>query len=464
MLQTPNARRLFGSWGGEGGYGKLLRIAGPLILSTATHSVQMFVDRMFLSWYSPASIAAAMPAGMLSFALFSLFIGTAGYATTFVAQYSGAGMRDRIGPVVWQGMYVAAIGGIFCTALAPASGWVFRLIGHAPAVQELEAAYLRILCLGAFFPVASTALGGFFSGRGKVWPVMWINVAATAVNVTLNYLLIFGVGRFPEMGIRGAAVATVASQAFAFGLYLTLILRRSVAVQYCTRRFRLDVSLFRRLLRFGVPSGIQYLVDFGGFTVFLMVVGRIGTPELAATNIAFNINSLAFMPMLGLGMAVNVLVGQYIGDKRPGVATTTTWNGFRMSMLYMGSIAVLYVTIPGVFAGLFAPRNDRASFEAIRSTTVVLLRFVALYSLLREKPVQAGLVVLGEMTIQGNILPVRSLVEPLQLVMDNGAKRVLLPLSNRRQFMEIPPDIVEKVDMIFYSEPLAAALKALGIA
>ena len=89
--------------------------------------------------------------------------------------------------------------------------------------------------------------------------------------------------------------------------------------------------------------------------------------------------------------------------------------------------------------------------------------FVALYSLLREKPVQASLVVLGEMTIQGNVLPVRSLVEPLQVIMDNGAKRVLIPLSNRRHFMEVPPDVLEKVDPIFYSEPLAAALKALGM-
>lgn len=89
--------------------------------------------------------------------------------------------------------------------------------------------------------------------------------------------------------------------------------------------------------------------------------------------------------------------------------------------------------------------------------------FIALYSLLQEKPVQAGLVVLGEMTIQGNILPVRSLVEPLQVIMDNGAKRVLIPTSNRRQFLEVPPDILESVDPIFYSEPLTAALKALGM-
>jgi ATP-dependent Lon protease len=89
--------------------------------------------------------------------------------------------------------------------------------------------------------------------------------------------------------------------------------------------------------------------------------------------------------------------------------------------------------------------------------------FVALYSLLREMPVQAGLVVLGEMTIQGNILPVRQLTEPLRVIMDNGAKKVLIPLSNKRDFFEVPGEVVEKVDPIFYSEPLQAALKAVGI-
>lgn len=89
--------------------------------------------------------------------------------------------------------------------------------------------------------------------------------------------------------------------------------------------------------------------------------------------------------------------------------------------------------------------------------------FVALYSLLREKPTLAGLVVLGEMTIQGNIQPVRSLLEPLQVILDNGAKKVLVPVSNKRQYLEVPGDLMERVAPIFYSDPLAAALKAIGM-
>jgi ATP-dependent Lon protease len=89
--------------------------------------------------------------------------------------------------------------------------------------------------------------------------------------------------------------------------------------------------------------------------------------------------------------------------------------------------------------------------------------FVAFYSLVREMPALNGLVVLGQMTLQGNIQPLTSLIEPLQVIMDNGGKRVLIPTGNRRQFMEVPGDVLERVDPIFYSEPLQAALKGLGM-
>jgi predicted ATP-dependent Lon-type protease len=90
--------------------------------------------------------------------------------------------------------------------------------------------------------------------------------------------------------------------------------------------------------------------------------------------------------------------------------------------------------------------------------------FMFLFSLMKGQPVQPGLVVLGDMTIGGNVQPLPSLIEPLQLAMDNGARRVLIPTANRRHFLEVPGDIIEKVDPIFYSDPVAAALKAIGVA
>ena len=106
-------------WTSTGGYREVLVIAVPLILSTSAWSVQHFVDRMFLSWYSPETLAASMPAGILFFTLMSLFIGTASYVSTFVAQYFGAERYERIGPALWQGVYISLLGGLLLLCLIP---------------------------------------------------------------------------------------------------------------------------------------------------------------------------------------------------------------------------------------------------------------------------------------------------------------------------------------------------------
>jgi MATE family multidrug resistance protein len=119
-------------WNRIGGYREVLVVAIPLILSTATWSIQHFVDRMFLTWYSPISIAAAMPAGMLNFTIISIFMGTAGYVSAFVAQYYGAGRHHRIGPALWQGIYISLTGGLILLGVIPLAEPAFRLIGHSP--------------------------------------------------------------------------------------------------------------------------------------------------------------------------------------------------------------------------------------------------------------------------------------------------------------------------------------------
>lgn len=123
------------------------------------------------------------------------------------------------------------------------------------------------------------------------------------------------------------------------------------------------------------------MLDLASFTVFVLLVGRLGEKELAATTVAFSINTLAFMPMIGIGTATATLVGQRLGQNRPELAERTTWAALRLTFLYMGLIAAAYVFCPGVFVWLFAAGNDAAELQAVLPVTVVLLRFVALYSL-----------------------------------------------------------------------------------
>ena len=382
MFLKPIIRKLQHRWYCESGYREILVLAIPLILSTSAWTIQHFVDRMFLTWYSPEAIAAAMPAGILNFTVMSFFIGTAGYVSTFVAQYYGAKRYENIGPSIWQGMYLSVVGGIGFLFLIPIAEPLFRYIGHDSAVQACEVTYFKYLCFGAAPVIASSSMSGFFSGRGKTWPVMWVNVLATTVNLILDYAMIFGKWGFAERGIQGAAIATVLSQYFAVAVFAILLFRQKYDARYRTRQgWRFDKALFARLIRFGVPNGVQFFIDIMGITVFLMFVGRLGTTNLAATNIAFNLNTLAFMPMIGFAIAVTVMVGRHLGNNRPDLAERGVYSGFHITLLYMGTMAALYLLAPKILLMPYASQADPASFEAIKQLVIVLLRFVAIYSL-----------------------------------------------------------------------------------
>ncbi len=369
-------------WRGEAGYREILAVAFPLILSTGSWSIQHFVDRMFLTWYSPEAIAAALPAGLVNWTFSSFFIGVASYVNTFVAQYYGARRYHRIGPAVWQGLYLSLLAVLAVAVIYPFSEHFFRLFGHPAKVVELETEYFRILLLGAPFLVITNATSGFFTGLGKTWIVLYLNLFITGLNIVLDYLWIFGRLGFPEAGIRGAGWATVSATLVGSVIFLGYFVRPMYARQFHTLKgWRFEPSLFRRLLRFGTPNGIQFTLEILVFAIFIMLVGRYGVIELAATNITFNINTLAFLPMEGMSIAVSSLVGRRLGQNRPYLAERTTWSAFHLTFAFFGLLAAGYVLIPDVFLFPFRLRADPVQFAPIRSWVVILLRFVAIYSL-----------------------------------------------------------------------------------
>ena len=368
-------------WRSEGGYRQVLVMAIPLILSTGSWSLQGFINRMFLVWHSPESLAAAMPAGMVNYAILSIFIATAGYVSTFVAQHHGAGQDQKVGGVLWQSVPIALFAGIVNLALIPAAPAFFHWVGHVPAVQAEEVTLFRIMCLAATPVVMASAFSGMLSGLGRTRPVMVVTLAGTGLNILLDWLLIFGHWGFPEMGIAGAGWASVAAGCLQLGAYAILVFGRRYRRAYRTLNWRPDGPAFWALLRYGLPSGVQFFIDMVGFTGFILLVGRLGRNELAATNLAFNVNTIAFMPMIGIGITVSVLVGQALGRNDPALARASVRSAFDMTVLYMGIIAALFFLVPRLFLLPFAAASDPASFPAIADLTVVLLRFVAVYTL-----------------------------------------------------------------------------------
>jgi MATE family multidrug resistance protein len=370
------------NWHQEGGGRELLRLAVPLILSNSFLTLQLTIDRALLSQSSSDAVAAAMPAALLYWTPLTLLQNVANYATTFVAQYTGAGRPHRVGPSIWQSLYFSILAGVLLVVvMLPLAGPLVRLGGHTSAIQQLELTYLRCLCFAALPTLLVASVNSFFAGRGDSWTVLLIDGVGVSVNSLLCYGLVFGRLGFPAWGIAGAGWATVAGSSTSAILGLVLFFRPQYCARYQTLSgWRFEIDLFRRLMRFGFPNGLQWMLDALAFTAFLFLVGRLGSVELAATNIAFSINMFAFLPMLGIGQAVTVLVGQHLGKDRPELAERTTWTGFWMAWLYMGTMGVLLVSVPEPFVYFFRSADTGRGSEAIQ-LVLVLLRFVAAYSL-----------------------------------------------------------------------------------
>ncbi|MBD06391.1 MAG: MATE family efflux transporter, partial [Gemmatimonadetes bacterium] len=123
----------------------------------------------------------------------------------------------------------------------------------------------------------------------------------------------------------------------------------------------------------------SFMLDILSFTFFILIVGRIGTLELTATNLAFNINSLAFMPLIGAGIALSTLVGQRLGADDPDGAEYSTWTGIQLAVSYMGVMSVAYFSLPDLFLMPYGVGASGADFEAARDLARPLLRIVAIY-------------------------------------------------------------------------------------
>lgn len=336
-------------------YRAILRIAVPLIITSAFFTVQNFCDRMFLARYSPVALQAAVPAGILFFTLVCGFMSTAAFANSLVAQYYGSGDLKSCSRSVAQAILLTLFSFPLILLLIPAGRWMLSISGHAPDVMAAEKTYLTILMAGGLFLPLSSAVSSFFSGRGLTMVIMLCALIGTVLNLILNWLLIFGVGPFPEMGISGAAIASVLSGFVSPLIMLGLYFSHKNNLLYQTRRlFYFDAPLFRRLLRFGVPSGIHMALDIGAFSLFVLLVGRIGETALMAANIALSVNMIAFMPAVGIGQAAGTLVGQHMGRRDFDGAAKVGWRAVHIGWCYTLCAAFTFVLMPGVYIHLFA--------------------------------------------------------------------------------------------------------------
>ena len=370
-------------WYSEGGPKEILSLAIPLALSTSSYTLQLFIDRLFLTWHSQDSIAAAVPAYLVLWTFLGPLYALVSFATTFVAQYHARGEFKQIGNSIIQALIFSLFGGIVFLLLIPFAENIFSCFGHSGNVLKEETIYLQILIFSCLPYLITSSVSSFFSGIGKGWVVLNINCLATIINIILGYGLILGGFNLPKLGIVGAGIAATTAYFITSIVAICLLFKETSKEDIFKIKKRIfwniDFNLISKYIKFGGPNALMLLIEIFSWTWFDLLLGTVSASALAATNIAMSINNISFMPALGFGNATQSLVGHKIGEKKINIAVKTTYNSLFLVSIYMFVIAILFAVLPDLFLIPYTwGENKNLDFL---SHTKILLKFIAFYTL-----------------------------------------------------------------------------------
>ena len=337
---------------------QLLVLAWPVIIARSAQAVIGFADTLMTSPLGEEAIAATTSGAMNVFAVAILPMGCVFIVQSFAAQLHAKQDTAAMWRYAHYALLLALLAGGLGVLAMPFVPGLLALLPHEAAVRAPMGDYigLRLWALGGMIGVE--AIGNWYGGRENTTLHMRASLLAMVLNVALNYLLIEGHLGAPALGVRGAAIASVLATYAAFGYLLLVFLAER---RQAPPMGPLRLSEFTRMVRFGLPNGMNWFLEFAAFLFFLdVVVADLGTVPLAAMMIVFHVNSISFMPAFGLSSAGAILSGQAIGagrhDEVPAIARLTT----QVAAVWMGAVGLLYFSLPDLILRNFAPPTANA--------------------------------------------------------------------------------------------------------
>lgn len=354
----------------------LLGLAWPIVVSRSAQVVVGISDALMVAHLGEAALAATTAGAMNALALFIFPMGVVFIVASFSSQLLGRGDPAGARRYGWYGLAVAAATQVAGVAGIPAAAWALGLADHSPEVRELMAGYLALRLWSGGAAIGLEALGNYYGGLGNTRLPMRASVAAMVLNVAGNWLLIDGNLGAPAMGVRGAALASALASGTAFLGLLGVFLAEGRGLA----RPRLRAGELGRMLRFGVPSGLNWFLEFFAFLFFVnVVVAGLGTTSLAALMAVLQVNSVSFMPAFALASAGAILVGQAIGagarDEVPRLVRLT----FVVTGAWQVGVGLAYLAAPGLIFAPFA--RDPASAGALLAAGTRMLALSAAWQL-----------------------------------------------------------------------------------
>jgi MATE family multidrug resistance protein len=352
----------------------LLTLGLPLIGSHLAQMALHVTDTVMLGWYGVVELASVVLGASAFFIVFILGSGFGQAVMPMVAQALGRGDEVQVRRDTRMGLWLSIGFGIACYPVFWWSGTILLALGQQPDVSALAQDYLRIAGLGMLPALLVMALKSYLAALERTQVVLWITVTAVVLNAAINYALIFGNWGAPEMGVRGAAIASVLTQVVTFvalGFYAHWQpeLRRFSLFQ---RFWRPDWQAMLQVYRLGWPIGLTGLAEGGMFQASAIMMGWIGTVELAAHGIALEVTALAFMVHLGLSNAATVRVGRAMGQNNAQSLRDGAKVALLLSLGFGVSMVVLFVALPTQIVALFLDRANPAAGAIIAFGTVLL--------------------------------------------------------------------------------------------
>jgi putative MATE family efflux protein len=325
-VRSPPAAALPAVFAGRSLSWAVTRLAWPIIVENLFQSAVLLIDLLLVARLGAVAVAGVGTATQIMWLVMASASIVSIGATILIAQAFGRREVDDASLVTRQAIELALLLGLVGVALAPLSELIIAALGPEPAVVEIGADYLRVNLLSFGLLNLMMVISACLRGAGDSRTPMLVTGGATVVHTAAATLLIFGVGDWPGMGAVGSAWAAAIARGVGAALLLALLLRPTSRLPLIGRGgWRPDLGLMGRLLRLGLPAGLEQLILSFGFLVYSAMVIPLGTAAFATQRISFNLMSLSFMPGMGYSMAATTLTGQAIGARRPDLARRSSY-------------------------------------------------------------------------------------------------------------------------------------------
>ncbi len=320
-----------------------------------SQTLMNLVDTAMVGRLGASALAATGLGGILSWMVMGSFgavhVGTQAVA----ARRYGEGRPWEAGRALDNALVLSlVIGSVGSFLIAPLMSQTLPLFTNDPAVIVQGKGYVYLRLLGVLPFMIIMAHRGFFNGIGETHQFMVIGILMNVINAGLNWVLIFGHFGLPAMGARGAALGSTIGTVIGMLAFAYVGLRHPHKNDYRYYRIaNVSTSMERRILGLTIPSGSRSLLVMLGFSIFSGIVARLGTVEMAATNVILNIVSLSYMPGFGFGIAAASLIGQKLGEGDPDTAEAFGWEAGRLGVITMGVMGCIFIGAPGFLMKVF---------------------------------------------------------------------------------------------------------------